>query len=91
MYKKLIITTYFLVSTLSACEFVNGVTIQEPKVAWLFNTASTECQSNPNSLQEVEELRMQYLCLIALYGEREVHAKEGSRILEQVRALIQSG
>lgn len=85
MYNKLIITTHFLVSTLSACEFVNGVTIQEPKVALLFNTASAACRSNTESLNKVEELYIQYLCLIAQYGEREVHAKGGSRILEQVK------
>lgn len=88
MYKKPIITTFFLVSTIGACEYIDGVII-EPKVICLFNTASAACRSNLESLNKVEELYIQYLCLIAQYGEREAYAKGASRILEQIKDIIQ--
>lgn len=90
MYKKLIIIAYFLVSSLNGCELLNGVTIKEQKVSALFEIASIVFRDNQEFWKVVEDLRVQYLCLIAQFGESQAHFKGGDVILQQVESLLQA-
>jgi hypothetical protein len=88
MYKKIIIIACFFVSTLSACEFVNGVIINDKNVSSLFETVRAVHASNQEVSNEVEALYIQYLCLIAQYGERYARSSGGERIIQQLERFI---
>lgn len=64
MYKHCFVIA-FSMATLTACEFVNGVTIQDPKISKLFATAEALCDDNELLKRTIEDLYMHYLCLLA--------------------------
>lgn len=64
MYKYCFVIAFSVV-TLDACEFVNGVTIHDRKILELFATTEALCNDNESDRRTIEDLYMQYLCLIA--------------------------
>lgn len=88
MNKYLIITTFLSGFPVSACELINGVTINEPGVCAVFETARSTFANNQDLSKEIDDLYVRYLCLIAQHGEREAYSKGGDGIIQQVNNMI---
>lgn len=64
MYKYCFIIAISMVA-LNACEFVDGVTIEDSEVSKLFATAEDLYSNDESVRSKVEDLYTQYLCLLA--------------------------
>ncbi len=87
MYKYCFVIAVSMV-TLNACEFVSGVTIQDPKVSELFATAEVLFSDNELARRTIEDLYMQYLCLLANKTPLNTTSLNDGGILTALQALI---
>lgn len=67
MYKYCFVIAVSMVA-LNACEFVSGVTINDPEMLMLFRTAENLYSQDKGVREEIEELYIEYLCLVANHG-----------------------
>lgn len=89
MYKYLFVIV-FSVASLNACEFVNGVTIQDPKVSKLFATAEALFSDNEIARRTIEDLYVQYLCLLGNKTPMKTTPLNDGGIITTLESLIAS-
>jgi hypothetical protein len=85
---KYFFVVWVSIVNLSACEFMSGVTIQDPKVSELFATVSSLYNDDKVTSSTIEGYYEQYLCLLASQDRKDTAPLNDVSIIDNLKFLI---